>query len=162
MSAQGPRQSFSGDGEREKRSQALIKQRSDGKPERSTAKKFKTTMQIHGDLLSTLFQHPLCCALCAFPDDWHWASAQTLIIGFGCNGQPQNKSTHSNQESYAHSKIATAHRGLALHRPLGFLTKVGNPAGESDSEEQAISSDSKEQKKWRPQVSIRQRQQNGA
>ena len=26
----------------------MIKQRSDGKPERSTAKKFKTTMQIHG------------------------------------------------------------------------------------------------------------------
>ena len=40
--------------------------------------------------------------------------------------------------------------------------RFGNPAGESDSEEQAISSDSKEQKKWRPQVSTRQRQQHAA
>lgn len=40
-------QSFSGDGE-QKRGHAVIKQRSDGKPERSTAKKFKTSMQIHG------------------------------------------------------------------------------------------------------------------
>jgi hypothetical protein len=40
-------QSFSGDGE-QKRGHVVIKQRSDGKPERSTAKKFKSSMQIHG------------------------------------------------------------------------------------------------------------------
>lgn len=40
-------QSFSGDGE-QKRGNVVIKQRSDGKPERSTAKKFKSSMQIHG------------------------------------------------------------------------------------------------------------------
>ena len=46
MGVQAPRQSFSDD--EQKRGQPVIKQRSDGKPERSTAKKFKTTMQIHG------------------------------------------------------------------------------------------------------------------
>ncbi len=46
MGVQAPRQSFSDD--EQKRGQTVIKQRTDGKPERSTAKKFKTTMQIHG------------------------------------------------------------------------------------------------------------------
>ena len=49
MAVQAPRQSFS-DSE-QKPGQPLIKQRSDGKPERSTATKFKTTMQIHGAAL---------------------------------------------------------------------------------------------------------------
>lgn len=43
-------------------------------------------------------------------------------------------------------------RGLLVIWLLGADRR--HCAGESDSEEQAISSDSEEQKRWRPQVSI--------
>ena len=54
---QGGQQAFDGEGE-QKRGQPLIKQRSDGKPERSTAKKFKTSMQIHGGRPSIFLLDP--------------------------------------------------------------------------------------------------------
>ena len=113
--------SFSGEGE-QKRGQPVVRQRSDGKPERSTAKKFKTSMQIHGELLH-----------CTLPPRVLPDCMDTCIRQL-CDHQVHFPSCVHRQRDSLH------------HRPeAGVLC-----AGESDSEEQAISSDSEEQKRWRP------------